>query len=399
MTDDVLAYPFVAEVGLEVDERYRELLRKGPVRVQLAYGPECWLATSYDDVRTVHGDRRFCKELGVGQVIPRQHAMPLLDPDQLANMDPPRHTRIRKLATSAFARPRIRDMRGWIEGLIDEILDEMLEQGPGVDFVSSLCWNLPNYVVTGILGIDRPEIPEFRYFIENMMDHASSPEERASAGQGLRDYVYRLVAARRDRPTDDLLSELAHAGDEDDRFTEHELVTLAINLFLGGFETTYAQLGDVLYALLSERARWEELRSDRSLLPAALEELWRWIPSMRYGNPLPRWASEDVELSNGVIIREGDVIIGERSVANRDEAVFPDAWELDFHRVDPAPHLALGWGVHRCVGAHLAHLEIELTLEKLLDRLPTLALTVPAEDIAWSTKTMLRSPQSLPMTW
>jgi cytochrome P450 len=325
--------------------------------------------------------------------------MPLLDPDQLVSMDPPRHTRIRKLATSAFAKPRIGAMRDWVDGLIDEILDDTLEQGPGVDLVSTMCWNLPNYVVTGILGIARPEIPDFRYFIEGILDPNRSPEERAESGLGLRDYVSGLVTERQRHETDDLLSELAHARDDDDRFTEHELITLAINLFLGGFETTYAQLGDTLFALLADRHLWDELVADRTLLPAALEELWRWVPSARYGNPMPRWASEDIELSNGVVIPRGDVILAERSVANRDEAVFPNGWEIDFHRVDPAPHLALGWGVHHCIGAHLAHLEIELMLEKLLDRVPGLDLAVPADDVVWSSRTMMRSPDALPVTW
>jgi cytochrome P450 RapN len=395
---DVVAYPFAPEVGLEVDERYRELQRTGPFRVQLAYGPECWLATSYEDVRAVHGDRRFCKELGVGKILPRTHPMPPLDPSQLGNMDPPRHTRIRRLATSAFAKPRIRDLRGWVDGLIDEILDRMLAQGPGVDF-NTLAYDLPNHVMAGILGIPRAGIPTFRDLLETMLNPQSAVEVRAEAMASMKEYVLGLIADRRRHSTDDLLSELVHARDNDDRFDDHELVMLAMNLFLGGFETTMAQLSDSVFVLLSRRDLWEELLDDRPLLPAALEELWRWVPSMRYGAPLARWAAEDVELSNGVVIPRGDIIIGERSVANRDEAVFPHASDIDFHREDPAPHLALGWGVHHCVGAHLAHLEIELTLEKLLDRLPTLELAVPATEITWSARTMLRSPESLPISW
>jgi cytochrome P450 RapN len=397
-TQDVVAYPFAPEIGLEVDERYRELQRTGPFRVQLAYGPECWLATSYEDVRAVHGDRRFCKELGVGKILPRTHPMPPLDPSQLGNMDPPRHTRIRRLATSAFAKPRIRDMRGWVDGLIDEILDGMLEQGPSVDF-NTLAYDLPNHVMAGILGVPRSGIPTFRGLIETMLNPTSAADVRAEAMGSLKEYILGLIASRRRQPSEDLLSELVHARDNDDRFDDHELVMLAMNLFLGGFETTMAQLSDSVFVLLSRRELWQELVDDRPLLPAALEELWRWVPSMRYGAPLARWAAEDVELSNGVVIPQGDVIIGERSVANRDEAVFPHAWDIDFHRKDPAPHLALGWGVHHCVGAHLAHLEIELTLEKLLDRLPTLELAVPAAEVTWSARTMLRSPESLPIRW
>src|SRR5262249_26323180 len=157
-------------------------------------------------------------------------------------------------------------------------------------------------------------------------------------------YILSLVAERRKHATDDVLSDLVTARDQDDRLTEDELVMLFQSLFLGGFETTAAQLGATIYTLMKYRDLWQELVDDRELLAAALEELWRWIPTTRYGMPMPRWASEDVELSHGVVIPAGEIIFGERAVANRDEAVFPHGWELDFHREDPEPHLTLGWG-------------------------------------------------------
>jgi cytochrome P450 RapN len=133
-------------------------------------------------------------------------------------------------------------------------------------------------------------------------------------------------------------------------------------------------------------------------MPAALEELWRWVPSFRHGSPMIRWASEDAELSGGVVIPAGQAVLAEHQVANRDESVFPHASELDFHRVDPQPHLALGWGAHRCMGAQLAHMEVEVTLEKLLDRFPALELAAAPEDVKWSPTTFLRSPAELPLT-
>jgi cytochrome P450 len=196
-----------------------------------------------------------------------------------------------------------------------------------------------------------------------------------------------------------VLSDLVRARDEEDRLDEDELVMLCQSLFLGGFETTAAQLGATFYALMTQRDRWVELVDDRDLLPAALEELWRWVPTTRYGNPLPRWAAEDVEMSNGVVIPAGDVIFGERAVANRDEAMYPHAQEIDFHRIDPEPHLTLGWGQHHCVGANLAHLEIEITFEKMLERYPNLELAVPASAVVWSKRRLLRCPDALPLTW
>jgi cytochrome P450 len=398
-TEQIIAYPIVDDDGLDVDLAYLDLQTRGPVRVQMPFGDPCWVATSYADCKAVHGDRRFVKELGVGKILPRNHPMPPLDPSMLANMDPPRHTRIRKLTTAAFARPRILGMREWIESLADELLDQMVESGGPTDFVSTYAWGLPNLVVTGILGVPRADVPTFRGFIDDMLDPASSVETRVAARQLLREYILSLIAERRQCRNDDVLSDLVAARDEEDRLDEDELVMLCESLFLGGFETTAAQLGSTFYALMTQRDRWEELVEDRDLVPAALEELWRWVPTTKYGNPMPRWAAEDVELGNGVVIPAGDVVFGERAVANRDEAVFPHASELDFHRDHPEPHLTLGWGQHHCVGANLAHLEMEITLEKMLERLPNLSLAVAADDVGWTKRRLLRCPEALPLTW
>lgn len=392
-------YPFADDDALDVDPRYRELQQAGPVRARLPFGEPCWVATSYDDCKVVMGDRRFVKALGIGRAMPRTYEMPPLDPSMLANMDPPDHTRIRKLTTTAFSRGRIRALRPWIEGLVDDLLDDMVGHGAPDDFAATVAWGLPNLVVTGILGVPKDDIPRFRSYIDGNLDPTATVESRVASGELLRGYILRLVEERRRRPTDDVLSDLVTARDDEDRLSEDELVMLCFSLFLGGFETTASQLGASVYALLAQRSLWEELRDDRDLLPAAMEELWRWIPTTKYGMPLPRWASEDVELSNGVVIPAGDAIVPERVVGNRDESVFAHAWEIDFRRDDPAPHLALGWGVHRCVGAALAHLEIEITLVKLLDRFPDLRLAVPAADVRWSKARLFRSVETLPLSW
>src|SRR5581483_6851599 len=266
----------------------------------------------------------------------------------LASMDPPRHTRIRRLTAGSFSPPRIRRMRAGVEGLVDELLDGMEAGGREADFFSSVAWSLPNLVVTGILGVPREDGPEFRGYIDRMLASSAPVADRAAAHEGLRAYIVGLIGGRRGHPTEDVLGVLVAARDDEDRLTEDELVMLSLNLFLGGFETTVSQLGSTLFALLAQRSRWQELVDDRGLLPAALEELWRWIPSHRYGTALVRWAAEDVELSDGVIIPAGDPVLPERVAGNRDESVFAHGWELDFHRHEPRPHLALGFGPHYC---------------------------------------------------
>ncbi len=192
---------------------------------------------------------------------------------------------------------------------------------------------------------------------------------------------------------------MVNARDEEGQLTENELVNIALTLFLGGFETTAAQIGSTTFVLMSRRELWEELRAEPDRLSPALEELWRWIPSFRFGSPMIRWASEEVELPSGFVVPAGDPVLGEHQVANRDETVFERGWEIDFDREEPQPHLALGWGAHRCLGAHLAHLEIEAVVDRLLARMPNLELTIAPGDVPWSPQSFLRSPASLPLTW
>ncbi len=314
-------------------------------------------------------------------------------------MDPPVHTRVRRLASTAFAPRQIRSMKGWIETMTSELLDDVAKTGPGVDFIERFAWNLPLRVITGILGASEDDIPALKASVDELTGPASTLEEKMAAYGSMKDYVRGLITARRAVPTDDLLCILVQAQEDDDRFTDDELVNLAMALFLGGFETTAAQIGNVVWTLMSRRELWQELLEDPDLVPNAMEELWRWIPSFRHGQPMIRWADEDVELSDGVVIPAGDPVLPEHMVANRDETVFENAWDIDFHRKDPAPHLSLAWGAHRCMGARLAGLEIESALRALVARFPTLDLAVSPEDVEWSHSSFLRSASALPITW
>ena len=158
-----LEYPFIRHDDLIIDDFYRDLQAKGPVRVQLPYGEPCWLATSYQDVRTVYGDRRFGRELGAGHDAPRMMSLNFTDnPAIIANMDPPRHTRLRRLALTAFSASQIQKLRGWIEEIVDELLSDLQDAGPGADYVELVAWALPLRLLTGILGVKvdrRPDLP------------------------------------------------------------------------------------------------------------------------------------------------------------------------------------------------------------------------------------------------
>jgi cytochrome P450 len=397
---DLPTYPITEPVDLTIDDAVFALQERGPYKARMPFGEPIWIATRYEDVKTAYGDRRFGKARGIGRDTPRLHEMAHpTDPSRLDNMDPPDHTRVRRLASAAFAPARIREMQSWVEKMTTEFLDDLLAAGPGADYMALFAWKLPLHVIGGILGVPDEDVPQLKGWIDEMTGMDSTFEQRYEAYENIRSRVRDLIAERREASSDDLLSLLVQARDGDDALSEDELVNLSTTLILGGFETTAAQLGSTVWALLTHRERWQELVDEPDLIPAAVEELWRWIPSFRHGRPMIRWANEDVELSDGVVIPAGESILPEHQVANRDESVFPNAQELDFHRRDPAPHLSLAWGPHRCMGAHLANLEVETALRMLLERFPTLELSVPSEDVVWTRTTFLRSAEALPITW
>ncbi len=212
-------------------------------------------------------------------------------------------------------------------------------------------------------------------------------------------YVDELIAQRRAEHHDDLLGLLVEAHDEGDRLSTPELRSVCLSLIVGGFETTATQLGNSVFTLMTHRDRWDELVDGRAELKPATDELWRWIPSFRYGTPFVRWAKEDVELSGGVVVRKGEAVLPEQALANRDEAAFPHAQEIDFHRVDPLPHLGLGFGEHLCMGLHLAKLQVDLTVATLVRRFPGLELAVAPSELGWPHWFFLRTLDTLPVTW
>ena len=397
---EVIRYPFVEDDALDVDPTYKELQRQGAIKVQLPFGDPCWLATRYEDVRAVFSDRRFSRRTPDGVEAPGVWAgAGNIDSTFPLGMDPPEHTRLRRVTAPVFSPRNIRAMTDEIQQIVDGLVDRMVEEGQPADFVALFSWDLPIEVLRRLLGVPRSDADTFRGWVEATTAFETSQEERAAVHQHLNTYIDSLIEARRARRHDDLLALLVDARDEGERLNEEQLRGLVMSLIVGGFETTATQLGSTLYALMAHRERWQELVEGRADLTAALEELWRWIPSFRYGTPFVRWATEDISLTGGVTVPAGDAVLPEQSVANRDESAYARGWELDFHREDPVPHLALGFGEHLCMGIHLAKLQVQITVSTLLRRFPALELAVPVHEVRWPAWTFMRSVEALPLAW
>lgn len=391
------SYPFHAPDRLNLDPLYARLRREEPVsRVRLPYGEPAWLATRYADVRTVLGDPRFSRAASVGRDEPR--ISPRQQDAGILAMDPPEHTRLRRLVARAFTARRVEQLRPRVTGIADELLDGMLAAGAPADFVAHVATPLPVRVICELLGVPFGDQDRFRTWSEAIVSTTSlSPEQIGQHIDSLQAYMGELIAERRREPADDLLSAMVRARDDNaDRLSEEEVVQLAAGLLAAGHETTVTQLPNFVYVLLNNPDVWDRLRADPTLVPSAVEELMRYIP-LGVASSFARYATEDVEIG-GVLVRAGEPVIGSISSANRDESVFAEP-----DRLDPArqvnPHLGFGHGVHHCIGAQLARMELQVTLHALLDRTPGLRIAVAESELTWKSGLLVRGLNMLPVTW
>ncbi|MEV0107585.1 cytochrome P450 [Nocardia sp. NPDC050799] len=395
---EVRRYPFGEPVRLEMDPLFTKLRREEPVcRVELPYGGEGWLVTRYEDVKLVLADPRFSRAATVGREdLPRATPAPVR-PDSLLSMDPPEHSRLRKLVAKAFTGRRVAELRPRTRAIVDEKLTALEQAGAPADLVEGFALPLPVTVICEMLGVPPRDQHRFRDFSDAILSTtAYTREQIESARDSLETYLAEVVAERRQRPTDDLLGALVAARDEEDRLSERELVNLGVGLLIAGHETTANQIANFTYVLLTQREYWELLRAEPELIPGAVEELLRYV-QLGAGAGQPRVATEDVVLS-GVTVRAGDSVFVNTQAANRDEVVFEDPESLDLTR-QRNPHVAFGYGAHHCLGAQLARVELQVALEALLERFPSLRLSRPLDEIPWKSGLLVRGPKQLLVEW
>lgn len=394
--DHVRGYPFGPNQGLDLDPMYAQARAEGLVRIEMAYGGPAWLATRYEDVKLVLADLRFSRAETLGKDVPR--ILPaIVDDPSILSMDPPDHTRLRRLVATAFTARRTEQLRPRIQQIIDELLDAMIAKGSPADLAESLAWPLPIVVICELLGVPVEDRDKFREWTDvSLTTDGADMASIDAAREGLQGYLAELVAKRRVEPTDDLLGQLVLARDEGDRLSEQELILFGITLLVAGHETTANQTGNFVYLLLREPRLWQKLVGDADLVPAAIEELSRFTPLGAAGG-FARIAKEDVEVG-GQLVRKGEAVIVQMGAANRDATVFERPDEIDFAR-ENNPHVAFGHGVHHCLGAPLARLELQLAVGTLVRRLPGLRLAVPADDVAWRADRLVRGVRALPVAW
>jgi cytochrome P450 len=389
-------YPFTAE-KLDLSPLYSALRGEQPLsRVQLPYGEPAWLATRYADARFVLGDPRFSRNESLRHDEPRMRSFPT-PPDALMIMDPPEHSRLRRLAAKAFTVKRVEEWRPRIERIAAELANGMLAKGNTADLVTDFATPLPVSVISTLLGVPFEDRGDFHVWTEAFISTTKyTPDEAAKHRAALTGYMACLIAEHRETPRNDLIGDLVAARDEDDRLSEGELQTMLSGLLVGGFETTATQITNFLYVLLTHPEELAALRADLDLIPQAVEELLRFVP-MTVGTAFARYAMEDVEVG-GVTVRAGEPVVVALHSANRDESVFTCPHQLDLERREAA-HLGFGHGAHHCLGSPLARVELQVALRTLLTSFPNLRFQESEADVVWKSGVLTRGPERLPVTW
>jgi cytochrome P450 len=311
----------------------------------------------------------------------------------ILQMDEPEHRKIRDLVASSF---RSKMLERWEEGLVavvvNELVDTFVERGRS-DLVRDVTFNFPVQVIARILGLPRTDYPRFQRWALELTSVATNWERGVAASAALRDYFAEVMEERRAQPGDDLISDLVRAEVDGEHLSDEEIFSFLRLLLPAGVETTYRASGSLLFALLNDQAQMDALYHDRSLFPQAFEEVVRWEPPVTV---ILRRAMADTELA-GVAIEAGADVALLIGAANRDERKYTEPDRYDMFR-SQRQHVGFGFGVHVCLGMHLARMESRIAINTLFDRLGPLTLD-PEADPPHIEGLAFRSPLSLPVVF
>ncbi|MEV5879658.1 cytochrome P450 [Streptomyces sp. NPDC052101] len=368
-----------------------ELRDEHPVS-RLAYpdGSTGWLVTGHAAARAVLSDPRFSsrgehRRMAVGEWVPQPTR-----PGVFIFMDPPEHTRFRKLFTGEFTVRRMKNLEPQVERITANRIAAMREKGSPVDLVQEFALSIPSLVICELLGVPYEDHEFFQRHSETMLDHERSMDEAFESFTLMAEFLTELIHKKRSKPEDDLLSRVA-ASD----LTDEEAAGSAMLLLTAGHETTAKMLGLGTYLLLSRPEQLALLRAKPELINGAVEEMMRYLSIVQFG--IVRGATEDIELE-GRQIRAGEVVTVALSTANRDPEFFDNPDVLDLSR-NAGRHLAFGYGVHQCVGQQLARIEMRVAFSQLIREFPGLHLAVAPDEIETVHLASMYGVKRLPVGW
>ncbi|ADJ49152.1 cytochrome P450 [Amycolatopsis mediterranei S699] len=397
-TDPLPRFPFEAATALAPPAEWAEFREKCPVaRVALASGDEAALITRYDDVKTVLSDPRFTRPT------PSDNAARVADTEsggvfnsEMATVLPQHgeaHLKWRRLLGKWFTAKRMNALRPGMAAMAEQLIDEMVAKGAPGDLKAGLAFPLPVWVICDMLGVPDTDRDRFAHWSDVMLSMTRYTQAEFDAAQAeFGRYMGAHIAAKRAEPGEDILSALIAEGVD---WSDAMLTATGIGLLIAGHETTANMIAKMTAMLLADRSRWEQLLADPSLVRTAVEEALRADANAGVG--MQRYLTEEFEVG-GTVLPAGTTAMCSMAAANRDEAAFENAAELDLTR-SPNPHLAFGAGAHACLGQPLARTELQVVLEVLLRKLPSLELAVPADELRRVEGLAVGGLRELPVRW
>ncbi|RII20581.1 Cytochrome P450-SU2 [Streptomyces sp. YIM 130001] len=402
--EETLRYPLAQSGALDAPADWQRLRSQCPVAsVELPSGDEATLLTRHEDVRALLADPRFARPTaqdGAARLAPGGTGGGAVAPGEADALSLPAkgepHQQWRRQVSKWFTAKRMTALRPGMTRTAEGLVDDMIAAGAPADLKAHVGFLLPVYVICDMLGVPAQDRDRFSHWSDALLSITRfTEEETARAQTEFVQYMSGHIDAKREHPTDDLISTLIRDSADGHGLSDKELRATAMGLLVAGHETTANMIGKMIAMLLADRGRWERLLAEPNLVRTAVEEALRFDTNLGFG--LRRYLTEDAEVG-GATLPGGTTVICSMPAANRDADVFDDAEQMDLGR-SPNPHLNFGAGPHSCLGQALARTELQVVLEVLLRKLPTLELAVPVEDLTRVEGLLVGGLRTVPVRW
>lgn len=402
LQDNIPVFPMQRIAPFDPAPEYARAREAAPfVRIRLWDGNLAWLATRYDDILEILQDPRFSQvPAHANYPFPSENRATLLRTEKspINQLDPPDHSRLRRMFSRMFTVKNIEAMRPQVQRMVDNLLDGLLASEKPVDFYQNFALPLPSWVIAELLGVPHEDHAFFQEIARARFLHDGDPQAPLRAGEKIWEYLDGLISKKEADPGEgtDVISRLVIEQIRPGHLSHEEAVVNVRQLLLAGHDTTANMIALGTLTLFQNPDQLEQIKSNPELVPNAVEEMLRYLTIAQFNSG--RVALEDITVS-GHTIKKGEGVLASLAAANRDPSHFPNPDHFDILR-DASPQVAFAFGVHSCLGQPLARMELQIVFETLFQRIPTLRLAIPFEDIKFTgNSTQAYGLHEMPVTW